>query len=567
MSDILFLSYADRYGDCLMVVSLGTLCKMQDYLKELLESKEDEHLEFKEAKNSYEFEELVKYCVALANENGGRFVLGISDKLPRRVVGTQAFPDVDQTKSNVSDRLHLRINAHVYQHPDGRVVVFEVPSRPIGMPIQYKGAYWMRSGQNLVPMTPDQLKRILDEAGPDFSAEIAKGATLADLEPAAIARFREMWKRKSGNRALDGLTDIQLLTDAELVVDDDVTYGALVLFGSAKALSRHLAQSEVVFEYRSSEASVPFQQRKEFREGFFLFDDELWKLINLRNEVQHYQEGLFVWDIATFNEKVVREAVLNAVSHRDYRLNGSVFVRQYPKKIEIVSPGGFPPGITPDNILFRQSPRNRRIAEAFARCGLVERSGQGADRMFEESIKESKPRPDFTGTDDYQVSLTLKGEVQNPRFLAFLHQATEEGFGPFTTQDLLVLDAVQRDEPVPASLKDRLNVLKERGIVEVAGRGRGAGPILSRRFYAFLGKKGVYTRKRGLDRETNKALLLQHIVHYQKDGSQLQELLQVLPHLTRDQVQKLLGELKREGKVSVVGKTKSSRWFPRQPMA
>jgi ATP-dependent DNA helicase RecG len=567
VSDILFLSYADRYGDCLMVVSLGTLCKMQDYLKELLESKEDEHLEFKEAKNSYEFEELVKYCVALANENGGRFVLGISDKLPRRVVGTQAFPDVDQTKSNVSDRLHLRINAHVYQHPDGRVVVFEVPSRPIGMPIQYKGAYWMRSGQNLVPMTPDQLKRILDEAGPDFSAEIAKGATLADLEPAAIARFREMWKRKSGNRALDGLTDIQLLTDAELVVDDDVTYGALVLFGSAKALSRHLAQSEVVFEYRSSEASVPFQQRKEFREGFFLFDDELWKLINLRNEVQHYQEGLFVWDIATFNEKVVREAVLNAVSHRDYRLNGSVFVRQYPKKIEIVSPGGFPPGITPDNILFRQSPRNRRIAEAFARCGLVERSGQGADRMFEESIKESKPRPDFTGTDDYQVSLTLKGEVQNPRFLAFLHQATEEGFGPFTTQDLLVLDAVQRDEPVPASLKDRLNVLKERGIVEVAGRGRGAGPILSRRFYAFLGKKGVYTRKRGLDRETNKALLLQHIVHYQKDGSQLQELLQVLPHLTRDQVQKLLGELKREGKVSVVGKTKSSRWFPRQPMA
>lgn len=541
------------------------MATMQDHLKELLESKEDEHLEFKEAKNSYEFEELVKYCVALANEKGGRFVLGVSDKFPRRVVGSQAFPDVDQTKSNVSDRLHLRVNAQVYQHPDGRIVVFEVPSRPIGMPIQYKGAYWMRSGQNLVPMTPDQLKRILDEAGPDFSAEIAKGATLADLEPAAIARFRDMWKRKSGNRALDGLTDIQLLTDVELLVDGGVTYGALVLFGSAKALSRHLAQSEVVFEYRSSEASVPFQQRKEFREGFFLFDDELWKLINLRNEVQHYQEGLFVWDIATFNEKVVREAILNAVSHRDYRLNGSVFVRQYPRKIEIVSPGGFPPGITPDNILFRQSPRNRRIAEAFARCGLVERSGQGADRMFEESIKESKPRPDFTGTDDYQVSLTLKGEVQNPRFLAFLQQVAVEGFGPFTTQDLLVLDAVQRDEPVPPNLKDRLNFLKERGIVEVAGRGRGAKPILSRRFYAFLGKKGVYTRKRGLDRETNKALLLQHIDHYQKEGSRLQELLQVLPHLTRDQVQKLLRELKKAGKVSVVGKTKSSRWFPGQP--
>lgn len=533
-----------------------------EQLRHIMESREDEHLEFKEAKSSFEFEELVQYSVALANEGGGRMVLGVTDKQPRKAVGSQAFQDLERTKLGLMERLHLRIDAEALQLPEGRVVVFQVPPRPIGMPIHYKGAYWMRSGESLVPMTPDQLKRIFEESGPDYSAEIARNATFADLDPVAIARFREMWKRKSGNSALDSVTDVQLLTDAELLVDRAITYGALILFGSGKALGRHLAQAEVVFEYRSSEASVQFQQRKEFREGFFLFDDELWKTINLRNEVQHYQEGLFVWDIKTVNEKVVREAILNAVSHRDYRLPGSVFVRQYPRKIEIVSPGGFPPGITPDNILFRQSPRNRRIAEAFARCGLVERSGQGADRMFEESIKESKPRPDFAGTDDYQVSLTLKGEVQNPRFLTFLQHVTVEGLGPFTTQDLLVLDAVQREEPVPSNLKDRLIFLKERGIVEVTGRGRGARPILSSRFYAFLGKKGVYTRKRGLDRETNKALLLQHIENFRQEGSRLQDLLQVLPQLTRDQVQKLLRELKAAGKVSVTGKTKSSRWFP-----
>lgn len=182
--------------------------------------------------------------------------------------------------------------------------------------------------------------------------------------------------------------------------------------------------------------------------------------------------------------------------------------------------------------------------------------------MFEESIKESKPQPDFAGTDDYQVSLTLKGEVQNPRFLMFLQQVAVEGYGPFTTQDLLVLDAVQRDEQISQNLKDRLIFMKERGIVEVTGRGRGARPILSRRFYAFLDKKGVYTRKRGLDRETNKALLLQHIQNFRQEGSRLQDLLQVLPDLTRDQIQKLLRELKAAGKVSVTRKTKSSRWFP-----
>ncbi len=531
-------------------------------LQYIMESQENEHLEFKEAKTSFEFEELVQYSVALANEGGGRMVLGVTNKQPRKIVGSQAFQELERTKLGLMERLHLRIDAEALQFPEGRVVAFQVPPRPIGMPVQYKGAYWMRSGESLMPMTPDQLKRIFDESGPDFSAEIARNATFDDLSPEAIARFREMWKRKSGNSALQSVTDIQLLTDAELLVDSAVTYGALILFGTGKALGRHLAQSEVVFEYRSSEASVQFQQRKEFREGFFLFDDELWKTINLRNDVQHYQEGLFVWDIKTFNEKVVREAILNAVSHRDYRLSGSVFIRQYPKRIEIVSPGGFPPGITPENILLRQSPRNRRIAEAFARCGLVERSGQGADRMFEESIKESKPRPDFTGTDDYQVSLSLAGEVQNPRFLTFLQHVTQEGLGPFTTQDFLVLDSVQREESVPPMLKDRLGFLKDRGIVELTGRGRGAKPILSRRFYAFLGKKGVYTRKRGLDRETNKALLLQHIQHFRQEGSRLQDLKQVLPQLTHDQIQKLMRELKDDGKVHMIGTTNSARWFP-----
>jgi ATP-dependent DNA helicase RecG len=263
-----------------------------EQLQHIMERPENEHLEFKEAKASFEFEELVQYSVALANEGGGRMVLGVTNKQPRKIVGSQAFQDLERTKLGLVERLHLRIDAEALQLPEGRVVVFQVPPRPIGMPVQYKGAYWMRSGESLVPMTPDQLKRIFDESGPDFSAEIAKSVTFADLNPEAIARFREMWKRKSGNSALQGVSDVQLLTDAELLIDGAVTYAALILFGTGKTLGRHLAQSEVVFEYRSSEASVQFQQRKEFREGFFLFDEELWKTINLRNDVQHYQEGL-----------------------------------------------------------------------------------------------------------------------------------------------------------------------------------------------------------------------------------------------------------------------------------
>jgi len=524
----------------------------------LLKAFEDEHLEFKEGKSRFDFEKLVRYCVALANEGGGKIILGVTDKRPRKVVGTQAFRDIQRTKAGLIERLHLRIDVEAVHHPEGRILIFTVPSRPIGMPVQYKGAYWMRGGEDLVPMIPDMLKKVFAESQPDFSAEICSTATMADLNPDAIETFRQMWRRRSGNKALDGYSQKQILIDAELVIEDGVTYAALTLFGTREALGRHLSQSEIVFEYRSVASSISYQQRLEYREGFFLFHDNLWNTINLRNERYHYQEGLFVWDIPTFNETVIREAILNAVSHRDYRLTGSVFIRQFSNKLEIISPGGFPPGITPENILFRQSPRNRRIAEAFSKCGLVERSGQGADRMFEACVRESKRPPDYSESDDYQVFLTLNGEVQDPMFLRFLEKVANVTQTPLNIADLMVLDAVHREQTIPAWAQDRLPTLRKLGVIEEIGRKN----ILSRQFYKFVGKKGVYTRKRGLDKETNKKLLLKHIVDNRIEGSQLHELMEVLPALSRRQVQNLLRELRREGNVYLRGKTKSARWYP-----
>jgi ATP-dependent DNA helicase RecG len=524
---------------------------------------EDEHLEFKEANNRFDFEELVKYCCAIANEGGGHIILGVTDKRPRRVVGTQAFGGLQQrTKPGLVERLRIRIDAWELQHPSGRVVVFAVPSRPIGVPLEYKGAYWMRSGESLVPMTQDLLKRIFNEAQPDFSAETCMGATLADLEPAAIATFRHRWASKARREDLPSFSDERVLADAELLQDGGVTYAALVLFGSQRALGRHLAQAEVIFEYRNNEASIPYLQRQEYRAGLFLFFDELWKLINARNDLFSYQNGLFRHEIPTFNEEAVREAVLNSVCHRDYRLAGSIFVRQFPAGLEVVNPGGFPPGITPENILFKQSPRNRRLAEALARCGLVERSGQGADRMFGTAIREGKLPPDFKGTDAYQVAVTLHGKVRDETFLVFLERLAQERQAPLHIDDLIVLDAVHRQLPVPGYVAHRMAPLVELGALERVGRGRGVRYLLSRRFYGLTGKKGVYTRERGLDRATNKALLLKHIEDNRATGSQFVELMQVLPALSRSQVQTLLREMKKAGVVHSVGLTRAGRWYP-----
>ncbi len=467
--------------------------QVHDWLK----ARENEHLEFKEARHNFHFDTLVKYCAALANEGGGSIVLGITDRKPRRVVGSTAFPDLERTKAGLIERLRLRISADEIAHPDGRVLVFTAPSRPLGVPVAVDGAYWMRAGENLVPMTQDRLRRIFDEASPDFSAEICPGATLDDLDPAAIENFRARWYRKTKAEPILRVSGAQLLRDAELLLEEGVTYAALILLGKRASMGRHLAQAEIIFEYRSSAAPRPANQREDFRQGLLLHYDRIWELVNLRND-----------------------------------------------------------------LLWHQKPRNRRIAEALARCGLVERAGQGFDQIYGDCIRHGKALPDLSRTDDRFVWLTLHGTITDPDFLRFLEEVGRRIQVSFDLEDLLVLDLVHREQKVRGRLAARLAPLCKYGVLERVGRGRGTRYLLSRRLYTALGKAGAYSRQRGLDRETSKALLLAHIERAVPDGVALSELQEVLPGLSRDQVRTLVRELKEEGRIEVRGVTRAARWFP-----
>jgi ATP-dependent DNA helicase RecG len=524
-----------------------------------LDSPEGGQLEFKSATGGFHFEELAKYCVAMANEGGGKILLGVSDRRPRQVLGTKAFAEPGRTAAGLFERLHRRIPVEEYDHHGARVLIVHVPSRPPGAALNYNGTYWMRAGDALVPISEQRLKEIFLENGPDFSAE-ATLATMADLDLAALADFRARWSRKAQNSAILHWSDEQTLVNAELSDQGRLLNAALLLFGTRAALGHHLPQAEMIFEYRATEAPGPAPDREEYREGFFLYHDRLWERINLRNDRQTYQEGFFNLDLPTFDERSIREATLNAVAHRDYRLGGSVFVRQFPRRLEIASPGGFPPGITLENIVDQQNPRNRRLAEALAKCGLIDRSGQGMDIMVQQSVRQSKPLPDFTGTTPHAVKLTLHGNVGNPAFVRFLERLGTERLESFSTHDFIVLDALQRGYPVPATCRTALLHLVELGVVETIGRGKATRYLLSRSLYAQLRATGTYTRKRGLDHETNKELLIRHLRDSGPNGAPLAELCQVLPSLSESGVQRLLGELRSEGRIHLTGSRRWSRW-------
>ena len=123
-----------------------------DSVLELLEAKEGEHIQFKEAKNRFDFGEAAKCCCALANNGGGKLVFGISDKRPRSVVGSEAFNQPERTRMGLIEKLKINIDFQLFHYKGKRVLVFAVKSRPIGLPVQCDGVAWIYEGDTLKPM-------------------------------------------------------------------------------------------------------------------------------------------------------------------------------------------------------------------------------------------------------------------------------------------------------------------------------------------------------------------------------------------------------------------------------
>lgn len=528
-------------------------------LEEILVAKEGENYEFKKAERHFEFIELCKYASALSNQGGGRIIFGVTDARPRQVVGSKAFEQPERTRKGLMDALKINVDFQLFNEGQpNRVLVFIIPGRPLGLPVMYNGVAWWREGDSLVPMPAQVMRTIFAEAASDFSAQICDEARMDDLSPVAINEFRKRWADKSKRDEILDFPDDQILRDSEAVTAKGITNAAVILFGTKEAVGRLMAQSEVVYEYRVSEEPGPADYREEYREGFFLCYDKIWNQVASRNTVQHYQDKFAIPDIPTFDERIVREIVLNAVSHRDYQLAPPVFVRQFAQRIEVDNPGGLPPDVTIENILERQSPRNRRIADIFAKCGLVERSGQGMDLIYSRSIRQAKALPDFSGTDRLHVKVTHCGLVEDPALVAMMAKIGRETLRGFSVRDLLVVHNIRKMLPVPTELNKNLDRVVSMGIIEKLSHGKF---ILGKRYYHQIGHSGVYTRQKGLKTEAAMALIVQHVEENNAEGSRYADFAEAFPSMPRSSLQKMLRQLRDAQKIMVLGERRGARWF------
>ena len=283
-----------------------------------------------------------------------------------------------------------------------------------------------------------------------------------------------------------------------------------------------------------------------------LYFDDLWRQVDARNDVAHIRDGFLIRDIPAFNEEVVREAVLNAVAHRDYQDTASVFVRQSPEHLLIESPGGFVQGVTPENIMEIVSrPRNRRIAEAFQKLGLVERSGQGTDKIFRQTIAAGKGLPDYSGSTTHEVKLQIGAQIQDLEFITYLEKVVQETNVKLSTKDYVLLERVRQGFYHALTEHPGLQHLVELGLVEKARSGKFTKPMLSKRFYVAFDKRGEYTRQKGLAKNTNLELILSYLEHHKKGYAK--DIEQVLPHIARTTINRYFIELTRQGKIEMIG--------------
>ncbi len=529
-------------------------------IKQLKES--EDKVEFKEAKNQYAYKSkrksVVGYTIAFANEQGGYLVFGLEDAHPHNVCGSKAYEGREgQLEQDVYRDTGVRIQTEVLFEGANRVLVIKIPSRPVGKPLYFDDVPLMRVGDGLDRMSEEMYLSIIQEQEPDFSAKICEGIRIDDLDEGAVKKMKESYSRKQNNPGFLQLSTEQVLTDLKLLDRGRLNYAALILLGKTEVINAKLPQSKTIWEFRNSEAQIYHDSREIIDEPLFLAIENIWKLINqpTLNKKYPVQSGAYIFDLYDFSEEVIREAVLNAIAHRDYTITSEVVIKQYPNQITIANPGGFPKGVTLENILTVSStPRSRLMTEILEKTGLVERSGQGVDKIYSITLSEGKSEPDYRNSDMFQVSLTLRTEIIDKAFHVFIRQYQNSGKEPKLGVDQIIT-LYKISSGIFQNLKPEIVIqLEKSGLIEKVS-GHTSRYTLPQEYHSLV-NEGLKIGKRYIVKEVELLLLA-----LQENALKIGDLEEMLKNsLSRNQINYLKMKLMEDKVLKVEGKIKGARY-------
>jgi len=379
---------------------------------DLWRSSPTEHarLEFKEAKTNFSLDKLYEYCVAIANEGGGHLVLGVADKPPRTVVGSEAFQNPAKTVEQVLTKIGFHIEIEVVDHPAGRVVVVAIPGRPRGTAYNLDGRYLMRSGEALVSMTEDRLRAIFDEGKPDWLEEISRWGLSAQevVDTLDTQTFFELLKLPFPS-SQDAIVD-KLVAERLIDIRSD---GYSVRRLGAITIARRLVDFPDVA--RKAPRVVVYDGPSKLKTrldqtgtgGYAVRFKGLVRFVMTQLPQNEVVEDAIRNAVKLVPEEAVRELVANALIHQDFTISGtSVMFEIYSNRVEFSNPGS--PIVEPNRFIDGYQSRNERLADLMRRMGICEEKGSGIDRVIQAAEMFQLPAPQFRAEHN-RTSVVLTG--------------------------------------------------------------------------------------------------------------------------------------------------------------
>jgi ATP-dependent DNA helicase RecG len=373
---------------------------------------ETEILEFKEAKTQYDSEKLFAYCVAIANEGGGRLLLGIKDKpVPRPIVGTQAFPDLNAVSLSIFNKLHFRVRVEECLHSAGRILVFRIPSRPVGSPYSLEGQFLMRCGESTIPMTEDKLREIFSETKEHWLEEAATPSSVSAQDVVELLDTQAFFGLLKLPYPTTRAEVVNRLEEVRLIVSLGDKYsikriGAILLakkLDSFFGLERKAPRVVVYSGQSKLETKLDHPGIRGYAVGFSGLVKFVCSLLP-QNEVI---EDAIRKQIKLISADVIRELIANALIHQDFAIEGtSVMIEIYNDRVEITNPGK--PVVPVERFIDGCHSRNERFAALMRKIGICEEKGSGIDRVVNVAEVYQLPAPDFRGGYD-NTRVTIYG--------------------------------------------------------------------------------------------------------------------------------------------------------------
>lgn len=519
--------------------------------------------------------ELTKAIACLANAEGGALLLGVDDD--GHIVGAQPRPgghmDPVRVAGYVQNSTDPPLGVVVrLEHIDGRPVFrIDVP-RAIPGPVATKDGYYTKRvldtlGQpQCMPMSPQEIVSMgMMTRGQDYAAAAAVGATFADLDPAEFDRYRRLCSLTGDSTA--SLQDEDILKALGLIpIGSTVSLGAILLFGRTEAISRWVPNAEFIFQdLRKGDSAV----NERILAPLLHVSETMQALIDARNSVTELMAGIHRVEVSLIPSVTRREAVANAIVHRDYSALGPTRVQINDAEFVVSNPGGLPLGVTIQNILDESRPRSPILADTFKRAGLVERKGKGVNEMFEQQLRAGREAPSYSrsttnsvlisvplGTADLDLVhfiLTFENERQHPlglNQLRVMHEIKELGSAAHgeLAESLCML---------PATVRNTSTQLVQMGILEARGMGRSRRFHLTPRFYDLAQDRSAYIRVKGADPIQQERMIGDYVDAY---GSITRSQAASLCQLSPTQARSVLKRMVDRADLRLVGERRGAKY-------